>query len=264
MQSSHFFPARREFRRVIGHEPVGHRKITNPTNSDGRMSRRNGRANTWRGGLKPVIKEIVASQAERPIVPLYCSTLSLARSAQAEREIESCFFGLMMEPECKHRNSIMKQRILAVFGLVEIVLRCTLTMNDFQDLMMELEGVSFFSCRSATSAGADTAQNNAVNFDAVDDRSARAPPRRSAGMALAIIEDNRRRMFSLTALQRFLKGTPTSALLGGKRRVKVPGKNLNISFFFFSACFSAFPFAWKVFGISLLTDGKWIEMLRTR
>ncbi|GBO99773.1 hypothetical protein EVAR_74194_1 [Eumeta japonica] len=28
-----------------------------------------------------------------------------------------------MEPEGKHRNSIMKQRILAVFGLVEIVLR---------------------------------------------------------------------------------------------------------------------------------------------
>ncbi|GBP15770.1 hypothetical protein EVAR_93952_1 [Eumeta japonica] len=46
----------------------------------------------------------------------------------------------MMEPEGKHRNSIMKQRILAVFGLVEIVLRCTLTMNDFQGLMMQLEG----------------------------------------------------------------------------------------------------------------------------
>ncbi|GBP19202.1 hypothetical protein EVAR_11524_1 [Eumeta japonica] len=49
-------------------------------------------------------------------------------------------FGLMMEPEGKHRNSIMKQRILAVFGLVEIVLRCTLTMNDFQGLMMQLVG----------------------------------------------------------------------------------------------------------------------------
>ncbi|GBP81986.1 hypothetical protein EVAR_65592_1 [Eumeta japonica] len=48
--------------------------------------------------------------------------------------------GLMMEPEGKHRNSIMKQRILAVFGLVEIVLRCTLTMNDFQGLMM-VEGL---------------------------------------------------------------------------------------------------------------------------
>ncbi|GBP07258.1 hypothetical protein EVAR_92136_1 [Eumeta japonica] len=45
-----------------------------------------------------------------------------------------------MEPEGKHRNSIIKQRILAVFGLVEIVLRCTLTMNDFQGLMMQLEG----------------------------------------------------------------------------------------------------------------------------
>ncbi|GBP33615.1 hypothetical protein EVAR_32113_1 [Eumeta japonica] len=48
---------------------------------------------------------------------------------------------LMMEPEGKHRNSIIKQRILAVFGLVEIVLRCTLTMNDFQGLMMQLEGI---------------------------------------------------------------------------------------------------------------------------
>ncbi|GBP78440.1 hypothetical protein EVAR_52245_1 [Eumeta japonica] len=47
---------------------------------------------------------------------------------------------LMMETEGKHRNSMMKQRILAVFGLVEIVLRCILTMNDFQGLMMQLEG----------------------------------------------------------------------------------------------------------------------------
>ncbi|GBP83344.1 hypothetical protein EVAR_54361_1 [Eumeta japonica] len=44
---------------------------------------------------------------------------------------------LMMEPQGKHRNSIMKQRILAVFGLVEIILRCTLTINDFQGLMMQ-------------------------------------------------------------------------------------------------------------------------------
>ncbi|GBP72135.1 hypothetical protein EVAR_49318_1 [Eumeta japonica] len=48
-----------------------------------------------------------------------------------------------MEPEGKHRNSIMKQRILAVFGIVEIVLRCTLTMNDFQGLMMEPEGSDY-------------------------------------------------------------------------------------------------------------------------
>ncbi|GBP22537.1 hypothetical protein EVAR_84775_1 [Eumeta japonica] len=47
--------------------------------------------------------------------------------------------GLMMEPEGKHRKFIMKQRILAVFGLVEIVLRCTLIMNDFQGLMMQPE-----------------------------------------------------------------------------------------------------------------------------
>ncbi|GBP75887.1 hypothetical protein EVAR_10999_1 [Eumeta japonica] len=45
--------------------------------------------------------------------------------------------GLMMEPESKHRNSIMNQRILAVFGLVENV--CTLTMNDFHGLMMQPE-----------------------------------------------------------------------------------------------------------------------------
>ncbi|GBP10242.1 hypothetical protein EVAR_77634_1 [Eumeta japonica] len=55
-------------------------------------------------------------------------------------ELRIVWGGLMMEPEGKHRNSIMKQRILAVFGLVEIVLRCTLTMNDFQGLMMQLEG----------------------------------------------------------------------------------------------------------------------------
>ncbi|GBP76175.1 hypothetical protein EVAR_49972_1 [Eumeta japonica] len=56
--------------------------------------------------------------------------------------VEACIqkSGLMMEPEGKHRNSIMKQRILALFGFVEIVLRCTLTMNDFQGLMMQLEG----------------------------------------------------------------------------------------------------------------------------
>ncbi|GBP19808.1 hypothetical protein EVAR_75100_1 [Eumeta japonica] len=52
--------------------------------------------------------------------------------------------GLMMEPEGEHRNSIIKQRILAVFGLVEIVLRCTLTMNDFQGLMMHYEVLSVY------------------------------------------------------------------------------------------------------------------------
>ncbi|GBP18923.1 hypothetical protein EVAR_20455_1 [Eumeta japonica] len=52
----------------------------------------------------------------------------------------SDFQGPMMETEGKHRNSIMKQCILAVFGLVEIVLRCNLIMNDFQGLMMHLEG----------------------------------------------------------------------------------------------------------------------------
>ncbi|GBP04830.1 hypothetical protein EVAR_67347_1 [Eumeta japonica] len=65
---------------------------------------------------------------ELPIVPLEFDSAAMLLA------------GLMMEPEGKHRNSIMKQRILAVFGLVEIVLRCTLTMNDFQGLMMQLEG----------------------------------------------------------------------------------------------------------------------------
>ncbi|GBP81539.1 hypothetical protein EVAR_57184_1 [Eumeta japonica] len=45
-----------------------------------------------------------------------------------------------MEPEDKHRNFIMRHRILDVFGFVGIVLRYTLTVNDFQGLMMEPEG----------------------------------------------------------------------------------------------------------------------------
>ncbi|GBP75940.1 hypothetical protein EVAR_98832_1 [Eumeta japonica] len=78
------------------------------------------------------------------------------------------FQGLMMEPEGKHRNSIMKQRIpsrvwscrnrlemyfdherfsgsddgagsLAEFGLVDILVEYTLTMIDFQGLIAELE-----------------------------------------------------------------------------------------------------------------------------
>ncbi|GBP90033.1 hypothetical protein EVAR_68373_1 [Eumeta japonica] len=53
--------------------------------------------------------------------------------------------GLMVEPEGKRRNSIMKQRIIAVFALVEIVLKCTLTMNDFQGPMMQLKGRHYYS-----------------------------------------------------------------------------------------------------------------------
>ncbi|GBP12327.1 hypothetical protein EVAR_70671_1 [Eumeta japonica] len=45
-----------------------------------------------------------------------------------------------MEPEGKHRNFIMNQRILAVLGLVEIVFRCTLTTNNFQGLINQPEG----------------------------------------------------------------------------------------------------------------------------
>ncbi|GBP23491.1 Probable RNA-directed DNA polymerase from transposon BS [Eumeta japonica] len=47
------------------------------------------------------------------------------------------FQGLTVEPEGKHYHSIIEQRILAVYGLVEIVLRCALTMNDFQCRMMQ-------------------------------------------------------------------------------------------------------------------------------
>ncbi|GBP18585.1 hypothetical protein EVAR_14355_1 [Eumeta japonica] len=39
----------------------------------------------------------VTSRTLRPLVPLYCSALSLARSAQAERDNESRFF------TCEHR-----------------------------------------------------------------------------------------------------------------------------------------------------------------
>ncbi|GBP71771.1 hypothetical protein EVAR_58868_1 [Eumeta japonica] len=44
-----------------------------------------------------------------------------------------------MKPEGRHRNSITESHILVVFELVRIVLRCTLPMSDFQDLMMEPE-----------------------------------------------------------------------------------------------------------------------------
>ncbi|GBP43069.1 Nucleic-acid-binding protein from transposon X-element [Eumeta japonica] len=83
-----------------------------------------------------------------------------------------------MEPEGKHRNSIMKQRILAVFGLVEIVLRCTLTMNDFQGLMMQLEG----SDNGAGSLGAPSSdpEVNRVSRLAITSRPPEcAPPPRT-------------------------------------------------------------------------------------
>ncbi|GBP28326.1 hypothetical protein EVAR_11788_1 [Eumeta japonica] len=44
---------------------------------------------------------------------------------------------LMMEPEGRQRNSIMEQHILAVFGLVEIVLKCTLLVIVFLGLMIQ-------------------------------------------------------------------------------------------------------------------------------
>ncbi|GBP83440.1 hypothetical protein EVAR_103321_1 [Eumeta japonica] len=74
--------------------------------------------------------------------------------------------GLMMEPEGKHRNSIMKQRILAVFGLVEIVFRCTLTMNDFQGLMMQLEetGLSWSTLAAGDAIKCDHLDATAQGF----------------------------------------------------------------------------------------------------
>ncbi|GBP57139.1 hypothetical protein EVAR_33382_1 [Eumeta japonica] len=59
-------------------------------------------------------------------------TDALKPASIQERIFEAQGKGLTMEPEGEARNSIMKQRIQAVFGLVEIVLRCSLTMNDFR------------------------------------------------------------------------------------------------------------------------------------
>ncbi|GBP23844.1 hypothetical protein EVAR_86221_1 [Eumeta japonica] len=49
------------------------------------------------------------------------------------------FQGLMMEPEGRRWYSIIKQRSLAMFGLVHILVECTLTMIGFQGLITELE-----------------------------------------------------------------------------------------------------------------------------
>ncbi|GBP67364.1 Probable RNA-directed DNA polymerase from transposon X-element [Eumeta japonica] len=94
----------------------------------------------------------------------------------------SDFQGLMMEPEDKHRNSIMKQRILAVFGLVEIVLRCTVTMNDFQGLMMQLEAIGIWSVNlRERSLGAETVSGLGVQTtespEYVTGTDAQLPPR---------------------------------------------------------------------------------------
>ncbi|GBP55913.1 hypothetical protein EVAR_43705_1 [Eumeta japonica] len=45
----------------------------------------------------------------------------------------------MIEPEGRHRSSITEYHILVVFELVTVVLRCILTMSDFQGLMIEPE-----------------------------------------------------------------------------------------------------------------------------
>ncbi|GBP41492.1 hypothetical protein EVAR_24411_1 [Eumeta japonica] len=51
-----------------------------------------------------------------------------------------CTLTMMKVLEIEHWNSIMKQRILAMLELVGIALRCTLTMGDFQGLMTEPDG----------------------------------------------------------------------------------------------------------------------------
>ncbi|GBP23335.1 hypothetical protein EVAR_22191_1 [Eumeta japonica] len=51
----------------------------------------------------------VANRTLRPVVPLCCYALSLARSAQAERDNESCFFegsGSKSEAETKRRTEL--------------------------------------------------------------------------------------------------------------------------------------------------------------
>ncbi|GBP81462.1 hypothetical protein EVAR_59444_1 [Eumeta japonica] len=96
-------------------------------------------------GTGTKIKSLTGIEAEKvPRRELKAGTrLRLAaKSFDVKDEGSHCMLtqGLMMEPEGKHRNFKMEQRILAMFGLVEIVLRYTLTMNDFQGVMMQLEG----------------------------------------------------------------------------------------------------------------------------
>ncbi|GBP86730.1 hypothetical protein EVAR_63735_1 [Eumeta japonica] len=61
-------------------------------------------------------------------------------SPNAGSNLVFTLMGLMMEPEGKHRKFIMRQRILAVFGLVDIVMEYTFTMISLQGMIMELEG----------------------------------------------------------------------------------------------------------------------------
>ncbi|GBP21662.1 hypothetical protein EVAR_16208_1 [Eumeta japonica] len=68
--------------------------------------------------------------------------------------------GLMIEPEGKHKNSIMKQCILAVFGLVEIALRCSLTMIGFQGLITKLEVWKLHHQTLKVNRGQNTFQGN--------------------------------------------------------------------------------------------------------
>ncbi|GBP42200.1 hypothetical protein EVAR_25826_1 [Eumeta japonica] len=68
-----------------------------------------------------------------------------------------------MEPEGKHRNSIMKQRILAVFGLVDILVEYTLTMIGFQDLIAELEVWKLHRQTLKVNRGQNPFQNHSTN-----------------------------------------------------------------------------------------------------
>ncbi|GBP97454.1 hypothetical protein EVAR_101206_1 [Eumeta japonica] len=102
------------------------------------------KVNAFINGTGQILPEEVSAEMAPNFKFCPVTSVDVERSFSAYKLVLSDkrhkFAGLMMEPQGKHRNSIMKQRILAVFGLVEIVLRCTLTMNDFQGLIMQLEG----------------------------------------------------------------------------------------------------------------------------
>ncbi|GBP17919.1 L-asparaginase [Eumeta japonica] len=68
--------------------------------------------------------------------------------------------GLMMEPEGRRYYSTMKQRSLAVFGLVDIVVEYTLTMIGFQGLITELEVWKLHHQTLNVNRGQNTFQGN--------------------------------------------------------------------------------------------------------
>ncbi|GBP35276.1 hypothetical protein EVAR_19497_1 [Eumeta japonica] len=96
------------------------------------------RFSTRQAEIKPVCKSTRSSRdvtagSQKPLSRRHTVPAAAKKDPKAKN-------GLMMEPEGKHRNSLVTQRILAMFGLMEIVLRCYLTMNDFQGLKIQPEG----------------------------------------------------------------------------------------------------------------------------